>query len=313
MKIDISTRLNTQLNGLQLSKLYTFEVAARMSSFALAAHELCLTPSAVSHQISKLENELKLQLFERQHRKVTLTSDGEQLFMSVTLALSQLNNSIEQVKNGHVSGGLTVYSRPSFAHDWLVPRLCDFSEHYPSIDLKLITGNDTLDLNRHGIDLAIYYSNVTPDTSWSLKLNEEHMVPVCSPNYASQYALNNETQDLSNCTLLHDNQAWHIDSLLDEWKYWHEHFTQFELQNCRSIGFDQSTLAVSAAKHGAGIAMGRWSLVKQEIERGNLMMPFPERMIKSGYYYYLIAVQSTLSAKQKCFVDWMSGQLKTYK
>ncbi|EEX31875.1 MULTISPECIES: DNA-binding transcriptional regulator DsdC [Vibrio] len=313
MKIDTSTRINTQLNGIQLSKLYTFEVAARLGSFALAAHELCLTPSAVSHQISKLENELKLQLFERQHRKVTLTADGEQLFTSVTLALSQLNSSIEQVKSGHISGGLTIYARPSFAHDWLAPRLHDFCEQYPSIDIKLITGNDTLDLNRHGIDLAIYYSNVTPDASWSLKLNEEHVIPVCSPHYANQYALNDETRDLSHCTLLHDNQAWHIHSQLDEWKYWHEHYAEFDIQNCRSVGFDQSTLAVSAAKHGAGIAMGRWSLVKEDIERGDLVMPFPNRLIKSGYYYYLIGVQRTISAKQKCFADWISRQLQICK
>ena len=72
---------NRLLNGWQLSKLYTFEVAARHESFALAAEELSLTPSAVSHRINQLEEELGIQLFIRSHRKVELTREGQRVLL----------------------------------------------------------------------------------------------------------------------------------------------------------------------------------------------------------------------------------------
>lgn len=85
---ELGTRL---LNGWQLSKLYTFEVAARHESFALAAEELSLTPSAVSHRINQLEEELGIQLFVRSHRKVELTHEGKRVFWALKSSLDSLN------------------------------------------------------------------------------------------------------------------------------------------------------------------------------------------------------------------------------
>lgn len=81
---DVRNRL---LNGWQLSKLYTFEVAARHQSFALAADELSLSPSAVSHRINQLEEELGIQLFVRSHRKVELTHEGKRVFWALKSSL----------------------------------------------------------------------------------------------------------------------------------------------------------------------------------------------------------------------------------
>ena len=82
------------LNGWQLSKLYTFEVAARQQSFALAADELSLSPSAVSHRINQLEDELGIQLFVRSHRKVELTNEGKRVFWALKSSLDTLNQEI---------------------------------------------------------------------------------------------------------------------------------------------------------------------------------------------------------------------------
>ncbi len=103
---------NRLLNGWQLSKLYTFEVAARHQSFALAADELSLSPSAVSHRINQLEAELGIQLFVRSHRKVELTHEGKRVFWALKSSLDTLNQEILDIKNQELSGTLTVYSRP---------------------------------------------------------------------------------------------------------------------------------------------------------------------------------------------------------
>lgn len=102
---------NRLLNGWQLSKLYTFEVAARHQSFALAADELSLSPSAVSHRINQLEAELGIQLFVRSHRKVELTHEGKRVFWALKSSLDTLNQEILDIKNQELSGTLTVYSR----------------------------------------------------------------------------------------------------------------------------------------------------------------------------------------------------------
>ena len=146
---ELGTRL---LNGWQLSKLYTFEVAARHESFALAAEELSLTPSAVSHRINQLEEELGIQLFVRSHRKVELTHEGKRVFWALKSSLDSLNQEILDIKNQELSGTLTVYSRPSIAQCWLVPALGDFTRRYPSISLTVLTGNDNVNMQRAGID-----------------------------------------------------------------------------------------------------------------------------------------------------------------
>ncbi len=95
---------NRLLNGWQLSKLYTFEVAARHQSFALAADELSLSPSAVSHRINQLEEELGIQLFVRSHRKVELTHEGKRVFWALKSSLDTLNQEILDIKNQELSG-----------------------------------------------------------------------------------------------------------------------------------------------------------------------------------------------------------------
>ncbi|MEE6251854.1 LysR family transcriptional regulator [Escherichia coli] len=109
---------NRLLNGWQLSKMHTFEVAARHQSFALAAEELSLSPSAVSHRINQLEEELGIQLFVRSHRKVELTHEGKRVYWALKSSLDTLNQEILDIKNQELSGTLTLYSRPSIAQCW---------------------------------------------------------------------------------------------------------------------------------------------------------------------------------------------------
>ncbi|GLY61129.1 hypothetical protein Pcaca05_19860 [Pectobacterium carotovorum subsp. carotovorum] len=124
--------------------MYTFETAARHESFALAAEELSLSPSAISHQINQLEQELEIRLFARSHRKVSLTTEGRRVFWTVKASLDALNRELLDIKNQELSGTLTIYSRPSIAQCWLVPALGDFARQYPAIALNILTGNESV-------------------------------------------------------------------------------------------------------------------------------------------------------------------------
>lgn len=135
---------NRPLNGAQLSRLHNFEAAARHQSFALAASEMSLSPSAVSHQINHLEEELGITLFVRSHRKVTLTPEGKRIYWTMKSSLEALNRELLDIKNQALSGTLTIYSRPSIAQCWLVPALGEFARHHPAIELNVLTGNDAV-------------------------------------------------------------------------------------------------------------------------------------------------------------------------
>lgn len=296
------------LNGWQLSKLYTFEVAARHQSFALAADELSLSPSAVSHRINQLEAELGIQLFVRSHRKVELTHEGKRVFWALKSSLDTLNQEILDIKNQELSGTLTVYSRPSIAQCWLVPVLGDFTRRYPSISLTMLTGNDNVNLQRAGIDLAIYFDDAPSTQLTHHFLMDEAILPVCSPDYAHRFALQDNLNNLRHCTLLHDRQAWSNDSGTDEWHSWAQHFA-VNLPNSTGIGFDRSDLAVIAAMNHIGVAMGRKRLVQKRLDSGELIAPFGDMRLKCHQHYYVTTLPGRQWPKIEAFIRWLQEQV----
>lgn len=302
---------NHLLNGWQLSKLYTFEVAARHQSFAMAAEELSLSPSAVSHRINQLEEELGIQLFVRSHRKVELTHEGKRVFWALKSSLDTLNQEILDIKNQELSGTLTVYSRPSIAQCWLVPALGDFTRRYPSISLTILTGNDNVNLQRAGIDLALYFDDAPSAQLEHHFLMDEAILPVCSPDYARRFDLMGSLVNLPHCTLLHDRQAWSNDSGTDEWHSWAQHFG-VNLPTSSGIGFDRSDLAVIAAMNHIGVAMGRKRLVQKRLESGELVAPFGEMALTCHQHYYMTTLPGRQWPKIEAFIGWLHEQARSF-
>lgn len=298
---------NQLLNGWQLSKLYTFEVAARHQSFAMAADELSLSPSAVSHRINQLEEELGIQLFVRSHRKVELTREGKRVFWALKSSLDMLNQEILDIKNQELSGTLTVYSRPSIAQCWLVPALGDFTRRYPAISLTILTGNDNVNLQRAGIDLALYFDDAPSSQLSHHFLMDEEILPVCSPEYAQRFDLMGSLVNLPHCTLLHDRQAWSNDSGTDEWHSWAQNFG-VNLPTSSGIGFDRSDLAVIAAMNHIGVAMGRKRLVQKRLENGDLVAPFGEMSLTCHQHYYITTLPGRQWPKIEAFIGWLHEQ-----
>lgn len=301
---------NKRLSSYQLSRLHTFEAAARHRSFALAAQELALTPSAVSHRINTLETELGFKLFERFHRRIELTSDGERIYWALRKNLDDINQEIIDIRNQEISGELTIYSRPSIAQCWLIPKLADFMHQYPSIQLNILTGNEDVNFRGYGIDIAIYYDDLIRHNLYCENLMSESIVPVCSSQYAKQYDLLNNPYQLKNCILLHDRQAWSSHSDYDEWKAWSEHHSlNLFPHHRRNLCFDRSDLAVVAAMNHAGIAMGRKQLVKKRLESGELVAPFQNAELECQQRYYFSMLSDKRNPKADIFVQWLKLQV----
>lgn len=296
------------LSSHQLARLHTFEAAARHGSFALAADELSLSPSAVSHRISALEEELGFLLFQRFHRKVALTTEGQRIFWALTSSLEFINQEVLEIREQALSGSLTLHSRPSIAQCWLVPRLADFSRLHPHIELNLLTGNEHINLHGYGIDLTLNFDARTPTGLAIHPLMDEFMVPVCSPQYASDHGLMGAVGNLHRCRLLHDRQAWGLDTDSDEWRTWGSHW-HLSLEACSShMGFDRADLAILAATHHAGVAMGRRQLASQALASGALVMPFPDMAVRCEPRYYLATLPHRQCPKIQAFIRWIQDQ-----
>jgi len=295
-----------EINGGQLSRLYTFEVAARYGSFSAAADELSLTPGAISHRISQLENELGIRLFNRSHRKVELTAEGERIFAAMSMSLDYLNKALQGIKNEGHSGRLTVYCRPSFAHAWLSPAVASFLEAYPLIDLVIYTGNNDIDLHRMGVDLSVSFDDASQGQFYQEHLMDESIIPVCSPEYARRWQLVGRAENLVSCRLLHDRKAWSTDSGDDEWKLWAQHFA-VDISQAAGTQFDQAELAITAAVSHAGVALGRKRLIRQKLEKGDLIAPFPELELKCSQHYYISTHADRRWPKVKAFIHWLKA------
>lgn len=296
------------LSGYQLARLHTFEAAARHGSFALAAEELSLSPSAVSHRIGTLEEELGFPLFQRFHRKVVLTAGGERVFWALKSSLEFINQEVLEIRDQALSGSLTIHSRPSIAQCWLVPRLADFSRQHPLIELNLLTGNENINLQGYGIDLTLNFDARMPERLAIHPLMDEYMVPVCSPDYAEEHGLLESPDKLQHCRLLHDRRAWGHDTDSDEWRTWTQHWG-LALEACQShMGFDRADLAILAATHHAGVAMGRKQLVSLGLARGALVMPFPAMAVRCEQRYYLATLPHRQCPKIQAFITWIKAQ-----
>lgn len=293
-----------EITGGKLARLYTFEVAARRASFAEAAAELALTPSAVSHRISQLENELGIKLFTRGHRRIELTREGERMYAAMSSSLEFLNREVQSIKNQEFAGRLAVYCRPSFAQSWLTPKIADFLDKYPLIELVIYTGNEAIDLQKMGADLAISFDAAKPERFHQEYLMDESIVPVCSPRYAERYSLYRQPENLANCRLLHDRQAWSTHSGDDEWKLWATHFG-LDIGSTLATEFDQAQLAVTAATHHAGVAMGRKKLLSQKLASGELILPFPQHELRCEQHYYISTHADKRWPKIEAFIAWL--------
>jgi LysR family D-serine deaminase transcriptional activator len=304
--LNLPPRISSRLNSSQFANLHTFLVAARHLSFARAAEELCLTASAVSHRISRLETALAMKLFQRLTRQVSLTDEGERIFEILQYAMGELSEALEQSSQAEIAGSIALYVRPSVAQCWLVPRLADFVERYPLVSLDLRVGNDNVDFRTRKIDLALYYANGEFPGLTSQRLMREQLAPVCSPDYARRHRLQENPENLRHCTTLHDSLAWDHAAYDAEWTLWAEQHNLLASLPKRTLTFDRSDLSVTAAMNHAGIAIGRQQLVQKRVDRGELVLPLAGFSRSAHYDYYLVHPPlATIPKRLLAFMNWL--------
>lgn len=263
-----------------LSALRAFEAAARHGSFKLAASELAVTATAISHQIRSLEEYTGLALFERQVRKVVLTEAGAALYPVLREGFNAFELVLRGLGENKARPQVTISATNAFMARWLAPRIADFRRQHPNIDLELHASDQAVDLGADDADLAIRYGRGPYPGMVADTLFTDHFAPLASPALGVS-----GPADLATLPLI--DFKWSREHPLNPtWKNW---FAAAGLPWTAPQGqlrFSDEGHAIQAALAGQGIALLSLELLADEIAAGRLVQPFGPAI--PGHSYHLV-------------------------
>ena len=292
-----------------LSALRAFEAVARRVSFTRAAEELHVTPGAVSQQIRSLEEFVGELLFVRTRRSVALTEAATRMLPDVQAGLEALSRATSSKKAGHAENTLTISVAPSFASKWLLPRLSDFSEHHPDIDLRISATVALADFRRDNVDLAIRLGRGSYPDLHAEPLFAEAVAPLCSPRLLKTKGRLRRPDDLRKHRLLHDTSI-PGENEQGTWERWLKLAGATQVAAHRGTKFSLAELALQAAIDGAGVVMARMVLAESDLAAGRLIRPFKMVLPLDVSYFLVSARSSTRRHEIQCFREWLYSRLK---
>jgi LysR family transcriptional regulator, glycine cleavage system transcriptional activator len=284
-----------------LDLLETFEAAARHSSFTRAAGELALTQSAVSRQIQALEDRLGVALFHRLHRALRLTAAGERLLIATGKALQQLHHVTEQIRREQRQKTVVLTTTPGFAGLWLIPLLAGYTAQRPQVDVRISAGNNIVNLERDGVDLAIRYSPQAQTGPVADRLFGEVTQPVCSPALCRDPARPlKHPEDLRHHLLLHLEFG-----PMSDWPMWLSAMNLEALEPAGALHFSHYDQMIQAAIGGQGIALGRLPLVAGLLRQRKLVVPFDASVASPRGYHLVRSKASAHKPEVQDFAAWL--------
>ena len=257
-----------------LHLLQLFEAAGRHSSFKKAAKELFLTPSAISHQIKSLEENLDIVLFKRVTRGVKLTSAGEKYLVTVQEIFNLLDHGTIALKQEYSTQAqstlLRISTIPTIASNIIIPNLGLFQQAFPSIELRIETSMDLIDLRYDDFDLALRLGDGNYSGVISEKIFDLQVTPLCSPDSAKKHKLSDVKQILSVPLIQHANMK-------DSWSQWGDNVGITNIESKSSLSIGSYDGVIQAAQQGLGLALGAVPLENLALKRGLLVQPFKEK------------------------------------
>ncbi|HMA14564.1 MAG TPA: LysR substrate-binding domain-containing protein, partial [Kiloniellaceae bacterium] len=273
------------------------EAAARLGSVSAAAKELNVTHGAISHQIRKLEAAMKVALLERGARRVRLTPHGAALLPSVTAAFGEIAAATARMTRPSTGGDLAISCVPALLSLWLVPRLARFTEQFPGIRLRLAGSNDPADIFDPDIDICIRYGQGNWGDCWVRHWSDLELFPVASPTLLNVRPLRS-VRDLADHVILHADEG-------REWQTWLAAAKALDLGRGAHHFMSDARLAMEAALHGNGIALGDTMTASSLMARGNLVAPFDLAVPAVDAFYVACRNEVTAAPIVTVFIDWL--------
>ena len=284
-----------------LNALRCFEAAARLLSLKLAASELCVTPSAVSQQIARLEEALNTPLFIRTPRQLQLTAVGAIYLRAIQPAFLQIAAATQRLQVPPEPEKVTISCTSGFAIQWLLPRLADFERRYPQIEIQIGTTNRRVDLLSEGIDFAVRHGVGGWPELQAYRLLDDDLMPVCSPQLIAPRRTLTEASELLRFPLLHDEHR-------EDWALWCEAVGLEAHSARRGPVFIDCNGVMEAAFAGMGMALLRRSFIEAALAQGRLIDPLAQPIACPLAYHLVYHETALLAPANRCFRDWLLNQ-----
>lgn len=281
-----------------LAALRIFEAAGRHASFAAAAVELGVTPSAVSHAVRTLEDRLGIPLFRRDGRALSLTPAGQELLAEATRAFEGLSRVMARLAGVRGQAGLRVSAAPTFAARWLLPRLAQLRRDHPRLSVTISTEQGWVELGDGRFDFAIRMAPEPAGAGEWQHLSDIRLVPVAAPGFAGT-ALP---------VVLAKLPAIHVTSSKEDWASWAaaNHLTPPD--PAKGLRFDTVHMAIDAAAQGLGVALARLPVCDADLATGRVVPLAEPQQVRMAYW--LVARPGGLRQPEgRIFAGWLKSEL----
>ncbi|MFK3780039.1 LysR substrate-binding domain-containing protein [Agrobacterium sp. NPDC089420] len=284
-----------------LNALRVFEAAARSLSFTKAGEELGMTQTAVSYQVKLLEENIGEPLFLRKARQVALTETGERLAEKAAQAFKTLEIAMEEARNGS-SDVLIVHSTPTFALQWLTPRIGAFHLRHPAIAVRLITSGSVVDFDREKADVAIRWGKGDWPRLKAHRIMRLDFTPVLSPALAESIGGIGQPTDLLKLPIISPTDPW--------WKLWFRDAGVLnpDLETRVANDFGVQTLDARAAMAGLGVAVVNPEHYAEDIAAGRLLQPFKLLSNDGRDYWFVYAETRRNVPRIRAFREWLLNE-----
>lgn len=287
-----------------LNALKAFEVAARRLSITLAAHELGVTPGAVSQQIKVLEDHAGGPLFRREGGAIALTELGARLQPVLRDAFEQLKRAADIVYGPAGRRSLAVSVPPSFAARWLAPRMVRFSAAHPEIEVWISADMQLVDVAGGRVDVAVRYGVGNYPGVRSERLVEAGVVPVCSPVLLTGSHPLRRPADLVHHTLIHVGDG-RVEEPRPNWAAWLKARGVTGIDASAGSRYDQTAFAIEDAASGRGVALAPRAFVAADLASGRLVTPFADGYLATNMAYHVLTRRNGGREEARTFVAWL--------
>lgn len=283
--------------------LLCFEAAARHESYTRAAQELALTQSAVSRQVTALEEFLGVALFRRTRHGVALTDRGAEYVHQIAPRLQGLEQDTLDVMSTQGSGGsIHLAAVPTFATRWLIPRLPELNARHPDITVHIETRTRPFMFADTPFDAALYSGTIEQVSNWAgtraVRLLAEDVVPVCSPKF------------LGARTTLTPKAIAQLPLLQQStrprgWRQWFDAMGVEAPLALSGPRYELFSMTAAAAAHGLGLALVPRLLVEAELAGGELVVACNQPLVGERAYYLVMPERGEERPVLKTFLDWL--------